>query len=86
MRHVSNIIGAAIRDEIFVPWDLVHAKASLRGTKSTLVDHEAVALEHPFLIPTSRTPSRTAKSEAGRLTEWGDQKVCKCQHYLHKFC
>ena len=53
MRHVARIIGSAIREEIGVPWELVHAKASLRGTASNISDEDALLQEESFLIPVS---------------------------------
>jgi hypothetical protein len=53
MRHVARIIGCAIRDEIFVPWEEVHVKAPLKGTASNLSDEEAFLLEEHLLIPQS---------------------------------
>ena len=55
MRHVANIIASAIWDEAFVPWALVHAKASLRGTMSNLSDVNALAGEQRVRIPCSQS-------------------------------
>ena len=53
MRHVARIIGSAIREEIGIPWELVQAKASLRGTASNISDEDALLQEESFLIPVS---------------------------------
>lgn len=53
MRHITNIIASAIRDEVFVPWARVHAKACLRGTESNLLDAEALSGEQCVVIPRS---------------------------------
>ena len=53
MQHVACIIGSAIREEIGVPWELVQAKASLRGTASNISNKDALLQEESFLIPVS---------------------------------
>jgi hypothetical protein len=81
MRHVGQLIGHAIHEQVCVPWDQVHSKAPIRGTKSTMSDDEAFRLEQRFLIP--RTGSgdtevqvETAEAKYPEIPKEKRKKVC----------
>lgn len=75
MRHVSNIIGSAIRDEVFVSWDEVNAKASLRGTQSNLPDDEALTLEQRLPLTCTITFASDIPDDKGKIAKSGTHKV-----------
>lgn len=75
MRHVSNIIGAAIRDEVFVAWDQVNAKASLRGTTSNLADDEALKLEQRLPMTRSIAPASKGADNVENIEQSQRNKV-----------
>jgi hypothetical protein len=57
VRHVARIIGLATMQSTRVPWEDIHSKASMRGTKSNLTDEVALRNEE-YVTPLPRHVSQ----------------------------